>query len=196
VLRSRYLEALSVPDVVGLVIATRPDCLPDPVLDLLEEFAHRTSLKVEVGVESFQDHVLRRICRGHDAQCAQQAIRRLAERGISVGVHLILGLPGETRQQMLQGAELLSALPVQSLKLHQLQILEGTPMAQDYRLHPADFLAFPTAADYVQLVREFLTHLRTDIHLERIVAECPPSLLIAPRWGLKPSEVERMLHEG
>lgn len=193
VLRQRYDEALSESDVVGLVIATRPDCLPDEVLDLLQEYAQRVSLKVEVGVESFDDQVLRRIHRGHDSLCAEQAIRRLAERQIPVGVHLILGLPGESREQMLEGARRLANLPVQSLKLHQLQILEGTPMAEDYRLHSADFVTFPTAADYVMLVREFVALLRPDIQVERIVAECPPNLLIAPRWGLKPAVVEQML---
>lgn len=193
VLRQRYDEALSEPDVVGLVVATRPDCLPDEVLDLLQEYAQRVSLKVEVGVESFDDQVLQRIHRGHDSLCAEQAIRRLAERHIPVGVHLILGLPGESREQMLEGARRLASLPVQSLKLHQLQILEGTPMAEDYRLNSADFVTFPTAADYVMLVREFVALLRPDIQVERIVAECPPNLLIAPRWGLKPAVVEQML---
>lgn len=192
-LRRRYDEALSVADVTGLVIATRPDCLSDEVLSLLQEYAQRVSLKVEVGVESFQDSVLQRIHRGHDSQCAQQAILRLAERNIPVGVHIILGLPGESCEQMLDGARRLSSLPVQSLKLHQLQILEGTLMAEDFRLHPDDFVTFPIAGDYVALVRDFLTLLRPDIEVERIVAECPPQLLIAPRWGLKPAAVEQML---
>lgn len=195
VLRQRYDEALSDPDVVGLVIATRPDCLSDEVLDLLQAYAQRVSLKVEVGVESFCDATLQRIHRGHDSQCAQQAIHHLAQRGIQVGVHLILGLPGESREQMLDGARLLAQLPVQSLKLHQLQILEGTPMAEDYRLHPAQFVTFPTASDYISLVRQFVSLLPSTIQLERIVAECPPHILIAPRWGLKPAEVERMLRE-
>lgn len=195
VLRSRYDEALADPDVVGLVIATRPDCLPDDVLDLLTEYARRVSLKVEVGVESWQDHVLRGIGRGHDSQCADEAILRLASRDIEVGVHIILGLPGETCEQMLQGAEHLSALPVQSVKLHQLQILRGTAIADQYQQHPDLFVTFPTAQDYVALVRQFVARLRPDIQVERIVAECPPQLLIAPRWGLKPAAVQRLLYE-
>lgn len=192
VLCQRYQEALSSPDVKGLIIATRPDCLGDDVLDLLSEFATKCSVKIEIGVESFQDHVLRRVARGHDSLCAVDSIRRVAARGIPVGVHILLGLPGETREQMLQGADRLSSLPVSSVKLHQLQILKDTPMAEDYRLHPNDFVSFPKAEDYLALVREFLSRLRPDIEVERLVAECPPRMLLAPRWGLKASEFSRL----
>lgn len=194
VLRARYEEALRVPGVVGLVIATRPDCLSDAVLDLLEELSHRVSVCVEVGVESCHDHVLRRIARGHDFACAQDAIQRLAARGLPVGVHIILGLPEESREEMLRGAELLSRLPIASVKLHQLQILRDTPMAEDFRLHPEAFVTFPTAQDYVELAVQFVTRLRADIEVERIVAECPPALLLSPRWGLKPQAVQQLFN--
>lgn len=192
-LRSRYDEALSVADVTGLVIGTRPDCLPDEVLDLLQEYNQRTSLEVEIGVESCHDHVLAAINRGHTWQQSRDAIVRTAGKGIRVGVHVILGLPGETREQMLQGARMISGLPVSTVKLHQLQILRDTPMASHFKASPQDFVQFPTAADYVSLVREYRSLLRPDISLGRIVSQCPSSMLIAPRWGLKPFQVQEML---
>lgn len=193
VLRERYEEALSADGVSGLVIATRPDCLQDDVLDLLQEFAGRVPVTVEIGVESCHDHVLQRINRGHSYREAEDAIRRTAARGITVGVHIILGLPGETDEEMLRGAELLSCLPIDYLKLHQLQILHGTRMAEDFRQHPDDFRLFPTAEDYVAFVREYRRHLRADIGIERYVSFASPSLVICPHWGLKPAEIEKMI---
>ena len=192
VLRSRYDEALSVPGIVGLILATRPDCLGDEVLSLLSELHSRTSLKIEIGVESCQDHVLRRIHRGHDFACAVSAIRRVAALGIPVGVHLILGLPGETEDQMLAGADTLSALPISSVKLHQLQIFSDTPMAEEYRQHPEEFHLFSSADDYALLAARFAHRLAPGIEVERIVSEAPPHMLIAPRWGLKPQEVQKL----
>lgn len=193
VLRQRYEEALSAEGVVGLVIATRPDCLQDDVLDLLEELAGRVPVTVEIGVESCHDHVLRRINRGHTFREAEDAIRRTKARGLTIGVHIILGLPEETDEEMLRGAELLSDLPIDYLKLHQLQILRDTPMAEDFRQHPEDFRLFPTAEDYVAFVRQYRRHLRADIAIERYVSFASPSLVICPRWGLKPVEIEKMI---
>ena len=191
-LQQRYNEALSVKDVTGLVIGTRPDCLGEDILNLLDTYNTRTRLEVEIGVESCTDRVLRRINRGHDFACAEDAIRRTASRGIRVGVHIILGLPGETFEEMLHGADILSSLPVNAIKLHQLQIQHGTAMAEDYRLHPKDYHIFSTAEEYASLAVEFASRLRPDIKIGRIVSECPPDMLIAPRWGLKPSVIQKM----
>lgn len=193
VLRQKYEEALSVEGIKGLIIGTRPDCLQDEVLDLLEEFNDRTELTIEIGVESCHDHVLRRINREHTYAQAEDAIRRIAARGIKVGVHMILGLPEETVEEMMQGAEMLSRLPIDFIKLHQLQILKGTRIAEDYKEHPEDFVVFPIAEDYIALVREYRRHLRPDIKIERYVSSAPFDLVIAPRWGLKPYEIKALI---
>lgn len=195
VLRQKYEEALAVEGVRGLIIGTRPDCLPNEVLDLLEEFNARTQLTIEIGVESCHDHVLRRINRGHTFVQAEDAIRRTATRGIRVGVHIILGLPEESKEEMMQGAEMLSRLPIDFIKLHQLQILKGTRMADDYGEHPDEFVMFPKAEDYVALVREYRMHLRSDIKIERYVSSAPSDLVIAPRWGLKPYEIKALIEK-
>ena len=194
-LRQKYEEALSVEGIKGLIIGTRPDCLQNDVLDLLEEFNDCTELTIEIGVESCHDHVLKRINRGHTYAQAEDAIRRTAARGIKVGVHVILGLPEETIEEMMQGAEMLSRLPIDFIKLHQLQILKGTRMAEDYKAHPEDFVVFPKAEDYVALVIEYRRHLRPDIKIERYVSSAPSDLVIAPRWGLKPYEIKALIEQ-
>jgi len=188
ILRERYEEALSDPDVVGLVIATRPDCLPDETIAYLKELSQQTSLTLEIGVESFYDKTLQRINRGHDSQTSIDAIGRCHAAGLCVGVHLIIGLPGETEEEILQEADILNRLPIQSLKLHQLQILKGTRMADDWTNHQADFIDF-SAESYATFMASFLRRLNTDIKIERVASSAPPDLLIHPRWGLKPQEI-------
>ena len=141
-LKAKYEEALSVPDVLGLVVGTRPDCMPDALLDYLEELNRHTFLLVEYGIESIYDATLSRINRGHTHAQTVDAILRTADRGIPVGAHLILGLPGESRGDILHEAEVLSSLPLTMLKLHQLQLIRGTRMAEEYQAHPADFHLF------------------------------------------------------
>ena len=186
-LKAKYEEALQVADVVGLVIGTRPDCMPDELLDYLEELNRRTFLIVEYGVESTDNGTLGRINRGHTFEVAEEAIRRTAERGIRVGAHIILGLPGETKEMLVRQAERLSTLPLTTLKLHQLQLIKGTRMAAEYADNPADFHLY-TADEYIDLVIDYVEHLRPDIVLERFVSQSPKELLIAPDWGLKNHE--------
>ena len=157
VLRQRYEEALSHPMISGLVVSTRPDCVDDEKLDYLASLAQQHYVAVEYGIESCYDDTLRRIQRGHDFACTERAIRATAARGIHVGGHLILGLPGESREQMLAEADLLSALPLSTLKLHQLQLLRGS-----------------------ELVADFLRRLRPDIAIERLAAEVPPRYMADP----------------
>ena len=183
-LRERYEEALGVDDVVGLVIGTRPDCMPTDLLDYLEELSHRTFVLVEYGIESVYDRTLRRINRGHDFDCTRRAVIATAERGIRVGGHVIMGLPGETVDDMLGEAEILSALPLTTLKLHQLQLIKGTRMADEYREHPEDFVRF-TADEYADLIVRFVSLSRPDMVFERFVSQSPPDLLAEPGWGLK-----------
>ena len=191
-LKARYEEALSVPDVIGLVVGTRPDCMPDVLLDYLEEINRRTFLIVEYGIESIYDATLLRINRGHTHAQTVDAITRTAARGIRTGAHLILGLPRESREAMLHEAEVLSSLPLTMLKLHQLQLIKGTRMAEGFQTHPADFHLF-TPDEYIDLVIDFVERLRPDLVLERFVSQSPSSLLAVPGWGLKNHEfVDRL----
>ncbi len=179
-----YEEALAVPDVVGLVIGTRPDCVPDELLDYLETLGRSRFVMLEYGVETTVDEVLSRINRGHDYACSVDAICRTAERGLPVGAHLILGLPGISREAIVSEAEKMSKLPLDVIKLHQLQLIRGTKMAMEYVASPEQFNLY-TAEEYAVLVVDFLERLRPDIVVERFTSQSPPELLIAPDWGLK-----------
>lgn len=183
-LRRKYEDALSVDGVVGLVIGTRPDCMPEALLDYLSELNDRTFVLVEYGIESTYDRTLQRINRGHDYASVVDAVTRTAQRGIFTGGHVILGLPGETHDDIIKEAEMLSELPLTTLKLHQLQLIRGTRMAEEYFASPEDFHLY-TADEYIDLVIDFVEHLRPDIVLERFVSQSPSSLLAVPGWGLK-----------
>lgn len=186
-LKQMYEEALSVPDVVGLVIGTRPDCMPDTLLDYLEELNKRTFLLVEYGIESVENRTLERINRGHTFECTQDAVWRTADKGIKVGGHVILGLPGEEHDMLIRQAEILSELPLTTLKLHQLQLIKGTRMAYEYAQCPFDFHLY-SADEYIELIIDYIEHLRPDLILERFISQSPKELLIAPDWGLKNHE--------
>ena len=183
-LKRKYEEALAVADVVGLVIGTRPDCMPDDLLDYLEELNKRTFVWIEYGIESTDDETLRRINRGHTFAEAEDAIVRTARRGMPVGGHVILGLPGEEMEALIKQAEQLSRLPLTTLKLHQLQLIRGTRMASEYEKTPELFHLY-SADEYIDLVIDYIEHLRPDLVLERFVSQSPKELLIAPDWGLK-----------
>ena len=183
-LRCKYEDALSVDGVVGLVIGTRPDCMPEALLDYLSELNDRTFVLVEYGIESTYDRTLQRINRGHNYASVVDAVTRTAQRGIFTGGHVILGLPGETHDDIIKEAEMLSELPLTTLKLHQLQLIRGTRMAEEYFASPEDFHLY-TADEYIDLVIDFVEHLRPDIVLERFVSQSPSSLLAVPGWGLK-----------
>ncbi len=183
-LKRKYEEALSVDGVVGLVIGTRPDCMPDDLLRYLESINKHTFLLVEYGIESTCDETLRRINRGHTFQTTVDAVERTAACGILTGGHIILGLPGETHQSIVAQAQDLSGLPITTLKMHQLQLIRGTRMALEYERSPEDFHLFGVE-EYIELVVDYVEHLRPDIVLERFVSQSPKDLLIAPDWGLK-----------
>lgn len=187
---SLYEEALCVPDVVGLVIGTRPDCMPDNLLDYLEELNRRTFLIVEYGVESANDETLLRINRGHTFRQSCEAIRRTAERGIRVGAHVILGFPWEPFDELMHQAEEIGRLPLTTLKLHQLQIIRGTQLAREYAEQP---WAVPTAEEYIDLVLHYISRLPYGLVMERFVSQSPPEMVIAPQWGLKNHEFANLL---
>ena len=200
-LKALYEEALSHPQVVGIVIGTRPDCVDEEKLDYLADLAGGRILEgwsrslsdgqertapvviVEYGIESCYDRTLLRINRGHDFETARRAVTMTAERGLDVGVHFILGLPGETRQMMLDSCELINALPIRSVKFHQLQIVKGTKMEQEYAQHPEDFERF-SLDEYLDFFTDMLERLRPDLFIERFVGEVPPRFVNETPWGL------------
>ena len=191
-LKSMYEEVLAVEGVVGLVIGTRPDCMPDELLDYLEELNQRIFLMVEYGIESANDDTLLRINRGHDFATAADAIRRTHERGILTGGHIILGLPGEGRDELLRQATLLASLPLDMLKLHQLQLIKGTRMAREYEEHPEWFHLYEVD-EYIELVIDYVERIPSSVVFERFISQSPRSLLIAPDWGVKNYQfVERL----
>lgn len=181
-IRRRYEEALAQEDIVGIVIGTRPDCIDSSLLDYLEQLNSQTFIIVEYGIESVSDATLRRVNRGHTFECSRQAITATHERGILTGGHIILGLPGESADDNVAQATTISQLPLDILKLHQLQIISGTALAEEYQREP-----FPlyTADEYIDLCRRYIERLRPDLVLERFVSQSPKELLIAPKWGLK-----------
>ena len=200
-LKALYEEALSHPQVVGIVIGTRPDCVDEEKLDYLADLAGGRVLEgwsrslsdgqertapvviVEYGIESCYDRTLLRINRGHDFETARRAVTITAERGLDVGVHFILGLPGETRQMMLDSCELINALPIRSVKFHQLQIVKGTRMEAEYAERPQDFERF-SLEEYIDFFVDMLERLRPDLFIERFVGEVPPRFVNETPWGL------------
>ncbi len=184
-LKRKYGEALEADGVVGLVIGTRPDCMPDDLLRYLEELNRHTFVLVEYGIESASDETLRRVNRGHTYAETVDAVGRTASRGILTGGHVILGLPGESREELNAQAAVLSELPLSVLKIHQLQLIRGTRMAREYAERPADFHLFTDVEDYIDWLIDYVERLRPDLVLERFISQSPKELLIAPDWGLK-----------
>ncbi|MBD5182691.1 MAG: TIGR01212 family radical SAM protein [Bacteroidales bacterium] len=186
-----FRQALDDPEVLGLIIGTRPDCIPDSLLDSIAALgnASRKKIFIELGAETSHDSTLERINRCCTWATTEDAVRRIATRGIPVGLHLILGLPGEDEAMIMTTIDRLNALPVATVKFHQLQILHGTPMAQN---PPADILQF-TPESYAALCARIIRRLRPDIAIERFVAQAPANLLISPRWGLKNYQFTNLL---
>ena len=197
-LRKLYEEALQHPKIIGLVISTRPDCISSELLDYLEELGKRVYVMLEFGLESHLDKSLERISRGHTFADSVKAIEETARRGINNCAHLILGLPGETREDWLEQAKVISRLPVKNLKLHQLQIHRRTLMEKQYKTNPDQFNLF-TVEEYIELVVDYLELLSPEIIVERFVSEAPSHMVVAPKWGLKNFEfvakVEKRLVE-
>ena len=212
-LKALYEEALGHPQVVGIVIGTRPDCVDEQKLDYLADLASGKVLDgwtrslsgepdrkapvviVEYGIESCYDATLARINRGHDFETARRAVQMTAERGLDVGVHFILGLPGETRQMMLDSCSMINDLPVRSVKFHQLQIVKGTRMEKEFAECPEDFERF-SLDEYLDFFVDMLERLRPDLFIERFVGEVPPRFVNETPWGLiRNVELLRMLEK-
>ena len=189
-LKSLYEEALSVEDVVGIVIGTRPDCIDDEILDYLESLSRQTFMIVEYGIESTDNDILRRINRGHDFECSVKAIERTKERNIYVGGHVILGLPGVSAEDNIREAELLNSTRLDILKLHQLQVVRNTRLAEEYARQP--FKVYDID-EYIRLVASFIQHTRPDMVLDRFISQSPAELIVAPKWGIKNYEFTNAL---
>ena len=189
-LKALYEEALQVDDIVGIVIGTRPDCVSDELLDYLAELNQRTFVLVEYGIESTNNDTLLRINRGHTFQQSQDAIQRTHQRGLLTGAHIILGLPGEDARESLRQASIISSLPIDILKIHQMQIIRGSRLATEYEQQPFHIY---TVDEYIQLIAEYIQHLRPNLILERFVSQSPKELLVAPHWGLKNYEFTNLL---
>lgn len=197
-LRRLYEEALEVDGIVGIVIGTRPDCITTPLLDYLERLNRQTMITIEYGIETANDATLRLINRGHDFECSRLAVEQTAERGITVGGHIIIGLPGESAEESIQQAHTMSSLKLDILKIHQMQIVRGTRLEKIYAEQPFHLYS---PEEYIEVIVSYLEHLRPDIAVERFASQSPKQLLIAPQWGLKNYEltnlvVNKMRREG
>lgn len=190
-LREVYHEALSVENVAGLIIGTRPDCVNEQILDYLSSLSEQYYILIEYGVESCYDKTLELINRRHTFQDSIHALEMTYRYGVRSGIHLIFGLPGETREEIIAQASILSSLPFTTLKIHQLQIVRDTPLARDYLQDPGKY-HFYSLQEYIDLVIDFLERLNPRIVIERFAAEVPPRYLIGPNWG--PMRYDVILH--
>jgi len=190
-LKALYEEALGVENVVGIVIGTRPDCVSPDLLDYLQELSNRSFVLVEYGIESTNDETLSFINRGHDFECSRKAVEETKKKGILTGGHIILGLPGEDEQESFRQAGIISSLPLDILKVHQLQVIRGTRLARLYEEKPFHLYSVD---EYIHLVAGYIQRLRPTIVLERFVSQSPKNLLLAPKWGLKNYEFTNLLN--
>jgi len=181
-LKEMYLEAIEHPNVIGMVIGTRPDCISENIIDFLANLADEYYISLEFGVESTINRTLDLINRCHSYEETKAAYAMAKDKGLHLGAHMIIGLPGESREDMLNHAKELSCLPINTLKLHQLQIIKNTMMAHQLRTMPEMFSLF-SVDEYIDFITDFVTQLRPDIIIERFISESPTELLLAPKWG-------------
>ena len=179
-----YNEALAHPMISGIVIGTRPDCISEELLEKLAEINEKNYVAIELGVESCYNDTLKTINRGHTWQCSMNAIEHIASLRIPVGVHMIMGLPGETKGMMLEEANMLSELPITFLKLHQLQIVRGSALGNNYKAESNDIHIW-NADEYVDFCIDFAELLNPNIVIERFISQAPRELVIAPFWDIK-----------
>jgi radical SAM protein (TIGR01212 family) len=182
-LRRLYDEAMAHPLVAGIVVGTRPDCVDEAKLDYFASLAESRYVALEYGIESTFDRTLQRINRGHDFATARRAVEMTAERGIHTGAHFILGLPGESDEEILAQVATINSLPLTSVKFHQLQVFRATTMAEDYDRDPSQF-RFWEVEEYIDLMVEIMRRLRPDIVVERFASEAPPRYHYGRNWGL------------
>jgi uncharacterized protein len=182
-LKEIYSEALNFPGVIGLVIGTRPDCVDEEKLDYFRQLAEQYYIIIEYGVESVYNKTLRRINRGHDFECSKKVIEETARLGVHTGAHFIIGLPGETEKEILESVDIISSLPLSTIKFHQLQIIKDTALEKEYALNPGSIHHYELD-DYLDLMVKIIEHLNPDFVVERIAGEAPPWFVAGPGWGL------------
>ena len=188
VLRSRYEEALSMPGLIGLVIGTRPDTVNEEILDYISSISKDKYVIIEYGLESCYNSTLERVNRGHTFEDSKRALEMTAERGIRQGAHFIIGLPGETESEILAQAGIISDLPIQNVKFHQLQIVKNTNMAREFESDPGSFHVF-TMEEYLELMTKFIEQLNPGFVIERIAGEVNPGYLLGESWGMRYDKV-------
>lgn len=194
-LKALYAEAVAVDDVVGIVIATRPDCVSNELLGYLRVLQQRCFVMLEYGVETLNDSTLRIINRCHDVATSVSAIKLTHEYGIPQCAHLILGLPGESQHDMLHTVDVISSLPVDVVKFHQLQVVKGTALEKILNSGQIDDFRCFTLDEYLALCAEVVKRLSPKIAIERFVSESPADMLISPKWGIKPDKFKSMLEK-
>ncbi len=178
-----FNKALKFKEIIGLVIGTRPDCIDEEKIDLFKRISQTHYVIIEYGIESCYNNTLVRINRGHSFEDSVKAIDLTSKAGIRVGAHLIFGLPGETKEEMLNEASIISKLPLTNVKFHQLQIIRNTKMAEEYKLYPDNFTFFDLDK-YLNFMVDFLEKLNPAFVVERFTSEVPPRFLVDPGWGL------------
>lgn len=193
-LKSRYEQALKIPGIIGIVIGTRPDCVDEEKLDYFRELSERSYVVVEYGIESLLNKTLQRVNRGHDVETTIRAIHETAKRGIRVGGHMIIGLPGETKEDFLDSAAQLSNWPLNNIKFHQLQMIRGTAMGEEFQERPEDFTDF-TMEEYLNLMQEIIERLNPAFVVERIAGEVSPGMNLREGWGVRYDVVLRNFEE-
>ncbi len=191
-LRRLYEEALSIRDIVGLSIGTRPDCVNEPILAMLQDYAKNYLIWIEYGLQSAHDRTLERINRGHDSQCFKKAVEVTKNRGIKICAHVILGLPGENRQHMLETADYLSEMEIDGIKLHLLYVIKGTKL--ESLLRQGGFRCLDQQ-EYADLVCDFLERLPQNMVIQRLTGDPHPEELVAPEWALKKSETLTLIRK-
>jgi len=181
-LEKLYKEALSHPKVIGMVVSTRPDCINQEIIDLLNSYTKKYHIVLEIGIESTKNSTLKRINRGHTYEETIKAFELTKNTDLHIGAHLIIGLPNETEEDILQHAKTISKLNIQTLKLHQLQIIKGTAMGKDYLQNSEKYNLF-NVETYIELMIKFLEQLNPEIIIERFASESPQEMIIAPQWN-------------
>src|SRR4030042_5583940 len=189
-LKKMYEEALDHPGIVGLVIGTRPDCINDELLSYLSSLSDDHYIMIEYGIESCYNPTLLNINRGHTFEDSMRALEMTARKGIRQGAHFIIGLPGETEQDILAAVDIISKMPVSNVKFHHLQIIRDTLMARDFEMNPGAFRLF-NLEEYFNLMAGIIERLNPEFVVERIAGESHPDYLITPTWGLRYDEVLR-----
>lgn len=183
-MQSLYEQALKVPGIIGIVVGTRPDCVDEEKLNYFQELSLKYYVTVEYGIESVLNRTLQRVNRGHDVEKSLWAVRETARRGVRVGGHVIIGLPGEERQDFLDSGRELSRWPLNNIKFHQLQVIRHTAMAREYEERPQEFVSF-TLEEYLELMMEIIEQLNPSIVVERIAGEVTPGMGIREGWGIR-----------